>query len=80
MSPAGPGTKKDCAVEIISNLPKTDTGPAAIMIYLHQCVSCEMVANRQQHKHESRKISIVGNRNLTTPSEDYNRLRQRVLR
>jgi hypothetical protein len=42
-------------------------------------VSCEMVASRRLCKHESRRISIAGNRNRATTSEDYNRLRERVL-
>jgi hypothetical protein len=31
---------------------------------------CEMVDSWQRCKHESRRISIVGNNNLVTPSED----------
>jgi hypothetical protein len=36
--------------------------------------SCEMVASQQWHMHESR-ISIAGNHNQITSTEDCNRLR-----
>jgi hypothetical protein len=34
-----------------------------------------MVSSQQGHKHENRRIPIVGNHNLVTLSEDYSRLR-----
>jgi hypothetical protein len=33
---------------------------------------------RQRRKHESRRISIVGNRNRATTTENYKRLRLRL--
>jgi hypothetical protein len=41
-------------------------------------VSCEVVCNRQENKHESKRISIAGNRNRATTNEDYNRMRLRI--
>jgi hypothetical protein len=34
-------------------------------------VSCEIAASRQRRKHESRRISTVGNHSRATTSEDY---------
>jgi hypothetical protein len=42
-------------------------------------LSYEVVASQQRHKHESRRISVVGNCNQAMASEDCNRLRQHVL-